>query len=158
MTDESGQGWFEADALRRLIPIFALAIALVAVLTEPSSANEMLVAAVPVLAFAVWAYVPRTPLLALSIAVVVAVVIAQRSGELEPIMFEVSLLAFVVGHWAPSLRSAVPLGALAVVTPVLVALAQDPSEVAVAIWILGIGFPWALARVLVRQEQLAAQL
>lgn len=158
MTDESGQGWFEADALRRLIPIFALAIALVAVLTEPSSANEMLVAAVPVLAFAVWAYVPRTPLLALSIAVVVAVVIAQRSGELEPIMFEVSLLAFVVGHWAPSLRSAVPLGALAVATPVLVALAQDPSEVAVAIWILGIGFPWALARVLVRQEQLAAQL
>ena len=151
MTDESGQGWFEADALRRLIPIFALAIALVAVLTEPSSANEMLVAAVPVLAFAVWAYVPRTPLLALSIAVVVAVVIAQRSGELEPIMFEVSLLAFVVGHWAPSLRSAVPLGALAVATPVLVALAQDPSEVAVAIWILGIGFPWALARVLVRQ-------
>jgi signal transduction histidine kinase len=158
VTDESGQGWFEADALRRLIPIFALAIALVAVLTEPSSGNEMLVAAVPVLAFAVWAYVPRTPLLALSIAVVVAVVLAQRSGELEPIMFEVSLLAFVVGHWAPSLRSAVPLGALAVVTPVLVALAQDPSEVAVAIWILGIGFPWALARVLVRQEQLAAQL
>jgi hypothetical protein len=112
VTDESGQGWFEADALRRLIPIFALAIALVAVLTEPSSANEMLVAAVPLLAFAVWAYVPRTPLLALSIAVVVAVVLAQRSGELEPIMFEVSLLAFVVGHWAPSLGSAVPLGAL----------------------------------------------
>jgi signal transduction histidine kinase len=158
VTDESGQGWFEADALRRLIPIAALAIALVAVLTQPSSAIEMLVAAVPVLAFAVWAYVPRTPLLGLSIAVVVAVVIAQRSGELEPIMFEVSLLAFVVGHWAPSLRSAVPLGALAVLTPVLVALAQDRSEVAVAIWILGIGFPWAMARVLVRQEQLAAQL
>jgi signal transduction histidine kinase len=41
---------------------------------------------------------------------------------------------------------------------VLVAVMQDPSEVAVAIWIMGIAFPWAMSRAFVRQEQLADQL
>jgi signal transduction histidine kinase len=86
------------------------------------------------------------------------VVIAQRSGELEPLMFEASLLAFVVGRWSPSLKSAVPLGVLAAASPVLVALVQDPAEVAVAIWIMGIAFPWVLSRAFVRQERLADQL
>ena len=154
----SGQGWFEADALRRLVPIVALTVALVAVVTQPSSPADLLLAGVPVAAFYVWAWVPKTPLLVLSVAVIVPVVVAQRSGELEPLMFEASVLAFVVGRWSPSLRSAVPLGLLAAATPVLVALMQDPSEVAVAIWIMGIAFPWAMSRAFVRQEQLADQL
>jgi signal transduction histidine kinase len=158
VTDRSGQGWFEADALRRLVPIVALVVALVAVITQPSSGVGFLLAAVPVVAFSVWAFVPRTPLLALSIAVIVPVVLAQRTGELEPLMFEASLLAFVVGRWSPSLEAAVPLGILAVATPVLVALLQEPSEVAVAIWIMGIAFPWAISRAFVRQERLADQL
>jgi hypothetical protein len=37
VTDESGQGWFEADALRRLVPVVALLVALVAGGTQPSS-------------------------------------------------------------------------------------------------------------------------
>ena len=158
MTGVSGQGWFEADALRRLVPIVGLTVALVAVVTQPSSPADLLLAGVPVAAFYVWAWVPKTPLLVLSVAVIVPVVVAQRSGELEPLMFEASVLAFVVGRWSPSLRSAVPLGLLAAATPVLVALMQDPSEVAVAIWIMGIAFPWAMSRAFVRQEQLADQL
>ena len=158
VTGVSGQGWFEADALRRLVPIVALTVALVAVVTQPSSPADLLLAGVPVAAFYVWAWVPKTPLLVLSVAVIVPVVVAQRSGELEPLMFEASVLAFVVGRWSPSLRSAVPLGLLAAATPVLVALMQDPSEVAVAIWIMGIAFPWAMSRAFVRQEQLADQL
>jgi signal transduction histidine kinase len=158
VTDGSGHGWFEADVLRRLIPIVALAVALVAAVTQPSSLGDLLLAGVPVAAFCVWAFVPRTPLLALSVAVIVPVVVAQRSGQLEPLMFEASLLAFVVGRWSPSLKRAVPLGLLAAASPVLVALVQDPSEVAVAIWIMGIVFPWAMSRALVRQEQLADQL
>ncbi len=158
VTGGSGQGWFEADALRRLVPIVALTVALVAVVTQPSSPADLLLAGVPVAAFYVWAWVPKTPLLVLSVAVIVPVVVAQRSGELEPLLFEASVLAFVVGRWSPSLRSAVPLGLLAVATPVLVALMQDPSEVAVAIWIMGIAFPWAMSRAFVRQEQLADQL
>jgi signal transduction histidine kinase len=158
VTDRSGQGWFEADALRRLVPIVALVVALVAAITQPSSPADLLLAAVPIVAFSVWAFVPRTPLLALSIAVIVPVVIAQRSGDLEPLMFEASLLAFVVGRWSPSLRAAVPLGILAAATPVLVALIQEPSDVAVAIWIMGIVFPWAISRAFVLQERLADQL
>jgi len=158
VTGGSGQGWFEADALRRLVPIVALTVALVAVVTQPSSPADLLLAGVPVAAFYVWAYLPNTPLLALSVAVIVPVVVAQRSGQLEPLMFEASLLAFVVGRWSPSLKSAVPLGLLAAASPVLVALVQDPSEVAAAIWIMGIVFPWAISRAFVRQEQLADQL
>ena len=158
VTGGSGQGWFEADALRRLVPIVGLTVALVAVVTQPSSPADLLLAGVPVAAFYVWAWLPKTPLLALSVAVIVPVVGARRSGELEPLMFEASVLAFVVGRWSPSLRSAVPLGLLAAATPVLVALMQDPSEVAVAIWIMGIAFPWAMSRAFVRQEQLADQL
>ena len=158
VTGVSGQGWFEADALRRLVPIVGLTVSLVAVVTQPSSPADLLLAGVPVAAFYVWAWVPKTPLLVLSVAVIVPVVVAQRSGELEPLMFEASVLAFVVGRWSPSLRSAVPLGLLAAATPVLVALMQDPSEVAVAIWIMGIAFPWAMSRAFVRQEQLADQL
>jgi len=158
VTGGSGQGWFEADALRRLVPIVALTVALVAVVTQPASLADLLLAALPVAAFTIWAFVPNTPLLALSVAVIVPVVVAQRSGQLEPLMFEASLLAFVVGRWSPSLKSAVPLGLLAAASPVLVAIVQDPSEVAVAIWIMGIAFPWAMSRAFVRQEQLADQL
>jgi signal transduction histidine kinase len=158
VTHGSGQGWFEADALRRLVPIVALAVALVAAITQPSSPIDVLLAAVPVAAFAVWAFVPSTPLLALSVAVIAPVVLAQRTGELEPLMFEASVLAFVVGLWSPSLGSSVPLAILAAATPALVALVQDPAEVAVAIWVMGILFPWVISRAFVRQERLAEQL
>jgi signal transduction histidine kinase len=47
-----------------------------------------------------------------SVAVVVPVVVAQRSGSHEPLMFEVSVLAFVVGRWSGSLTMAVALGLL----------------------------------------------
>ena len=52
--------------------------------------------------FVLWTYRPGLPLLALSLAVIVPVVAAQRSGQLEPLLFEVSLLAFVVGAGRPS--------------------------------------------------------
>jgi signal transduction histidine kinase len=158
VTGEPGQRWFEAGALRRLVPVFALAIALVGVVTQPSSAVDLAFAAVPVIAFAMWAFVPRVPLPALAVAVVVPVVLAQRTGDLEPIMFEASLLGFVVGRWSPSLAASIPLGLLAVATPVFVALIQDPAEIAVAIWILGIVFPWVMGRALARQQQLVGQL
>lgn len=148
----------EADELRRLIPVFALAVAVVAPLADPSSARDLVFAAIPVAAFALWAYAPNVPLPAVSLAVIVPVAIAQRSGLLEPLMFEVSLLAFVVGRWSKSLAAAVALGLLAASTPVAVGVVQDPSEVAVGIWILGIVFPWFLGRAFARQGQLAAEL
>jgi signal transduction histidine kinase len=138
--------------------VVAFAIAVVAWVTEPSTGVDFALAAVPVAAFFLWAYVPRVPLAALSLAVIVPMVVAQRTGDLEPLMFEASLLAFVVGRWSPSLYTSVPLGLLAVASPVFVGLIQDPSEVAVANWVLGIIIPWVLARALARQERLTRQL
>ena len=38
------------------------------------------------------------------------------------------------------------------------ALIQDPAEIVVGIWILGVVFPWVIGRAVARQLQLAAQL
>jgi hypothetical protein len=43
----SGRGWFEADNLRRVFPILSLAFAVVAAMTQPSSAVDLALAAVP---------------------------------------------------------------------------------------------------------------
>jgi signal transduction histidine kinase len=155
---DADQGWFEASKLRRLVPLFALAVAVVAWMTEPSTTSDLVFVALPVAAFFVWAYVPRVPLWVLTVVVIAPTVLAQRTGELEPLMFEASVLAFVVGRWSSSLRTALPLGVAAVATPLIVAAVQDPAEVGVANWVLGTIFPWALGRALASQEQLAIQL
>jgi signal transduction histidine kinase len=156
--DRAGQGWLEPEELRRFVPVFALVVAVLAAVTDASSAADLVFVAIPVVAFAAWAYVPGVPLTVVSVAVLAPVVVAQRSGQLEPLMFEASLLAFVVGHWSRSVERAVLLGLLTAAAPVLAALIQDPAEIAVGIWILGIVFPWIVARALVRQEQLALEL
>jgi signal transduction histidine kinase len=141
-----------------VVPPFALAVAIVAAATDWSSANDLILAAVAVGAFAVWAYVPNVPLAALSVAVLVPVVAAQRTGELEPLLFEVSLLAFVIGRCAPSLATAIPLGLLAAASPVVANLIQDPPEIAVGIWIMGVAFPWVIGCAAERQSRLVTQL
>jgi signal transduction histidine kinase len=158
VTGESVRGWFETDDLRRVLPFFSLAFGLVAAITQPSSAADLVLTAVPVAAWSLWAFAPNVPLAAVSIAIVVPVVVAQRSGELEPVMFNVALLAFAAARWSPSLAAAASLGALAAATPVLVALVQDPMEVAVGIWVVAVLFIWVVGRAVARQERLVAQL
>ncbi|HEV2058085.1 MAG TPA: histidine kinase [Solirubrobacteraceae bacterium] len=148
----------QANQLRALVPFCAAAVAVLAAVADPGSAGDLLLVAVVVGAFAVWAYVPGVPLLALSLAVVVPVVVAQRGGDLEPLMFEVSVLALVVGRWAESLVMAVLLGVLALAAPVVVSLIQEPPRLSVGIWLMGVAFPLVIARAIARQEQLGAQL
>ena len=152
------RGWFEADDLRRVLPFFSLAFALVAAITQPSSPGDIALTAVPVAAWSLWAFVPNVPLAAVSVAIVVPVVVAQRSGELEPVMFNVVLLAFAAARWFPSLATAASLGVLAAATPVFVALVQDPMEVAVGLWVVGIAFIWVVGRAVARQERLVVEL
>jgi signal transduction histidine kinase len=154
----SVRGWFEVGDLRRVLPFFSLAFALVAATTQPSSAADVALTAVPVAAWSLWAFSLKLPLAAVSVAIVVPVVIAQRSGELEPAMFNVSLLAFAAARWSRSLTEAASLGALAAATPVLVALVQDPMEVAVALWVVAILFIWVIGRAVARQERLVLEL
>jgi signal transduction histidine kinase len=155
---ESGQAWAEADEVRRFVPVFGLAVAVVAAISDPSSAVDLILMTVPVAAFALWAYVPSVPLPIVAVAVVVPVVVAQRSGSHEPLMFEASVLAFVVGRWSGSIAMAAALGLVAAAAPVAVALIETGGHVSVAIWILGIAFPWVIGLAVFRQGQLSAQL
>jgi signal transduction histidine kinase len=158
MAAESQPAPQQADVLRRLVPVFALAFAVIAATADPSSAADLVFAAIPVAAFAVWAYAPGVPLTAVSLAVLVPVVVAQRDGLLEPLFFEASLLSFVVGRWVDSLATSIALVVLAAASPLVVSLIQDPSEIAVGIWTVGVAFPWVLARPLVRQAELTREL
>jgi signal transduction histidine kinase len=154
----SGRGWFVADDLRRIVPLFSLAFGVVAAITQPSSAADLALTAVPVAAWSLWAFARNVPLAAVSVAIVVPVVVAQRSGELEPVMFNIVLLAFAAARWSRSLAAAASLGVLAAATPGLVALLQDPMEVAVGIWVVAIVFIWVIGRAVARQEQLVVEL
>jgi signal transduction histidine kinase len=146
------------DQLSALVPAFALVVAVVAAGTDPSSPGDLVLAVLPVGAFAAWAYLGGVPLPVLSLAVLVPVVAAQRDGQLEPLLFNASLLAFVVGRWAPSLVASVLLGLLVIASPVAAGLLQDPTEISVGIWILGTAFPWGLGRAMAHQRQLTLQL
>jgi signal transduction histidine kinase len=156
---ESGQPWSGADELRRVVPLFALVVAVVAALVDPAGAGDLVLAAVPVVAFAGWAWRPRLPLAPVAVVVCVAVVVAQRDGGLEPLLFEISLLAWVVGRRSRPLAAAVALGLMAVACPIVVSAIQDPSEdLGVGTWILGIVFPWAIGVAMKRQAILGDQL
>jgi signal transduction histidine kinase len=135
-----------------------LAFALVAAITQPSSAADIALTVVPVAAWSLWAFARNVPLAAVSVAIVVPVVVAQRSGQLEPVMFNASLLAFAAARWCRSLAAAASLGLLAVATPALVALVQDPMEVAGGLWAVAIVFLWLMGRAVARQEQLVVEL
>jgi signal transduction histidine kinase len=154
----SGRAPRVADDVLRLVPLFALAVAVVAAGVDPASSLGLVLAAVPVAALGLWVYAPGVPLSLASLAVVVSVVVALRSGELEPLVLELSLLAFIVGRWSRSLTAAVVLGLLVAAAPVVEGVIQDPSEINVGVCILGVAFPWMIGRSLARQAQLAAQL
>ena len=153
-----GRGWFHADDLRRVLPLFSLTFGLVAVVTQPSSPAENGLTGVPVVAWSLWAFTRNVPLAAASLAIVVPVIVVQRSGELEPVMFNVCLLAFAAARWSRSVATAASLGLLAAATPLLVALVQDPMEVATGIWVVAVGFIWVVGRAVARQEQLVIEL
>jgi signal transduction histidine kinase len=159
VSDRALPEWTQNEPVRALIPAFALGVAIVAAVTDPPRSDAYLaLCAVPVAAFVAWTYLPRLPLTALALAVIVPVVAAQRTGELEPLLFDVSMLAFVVARTAASFVEAAVLGVLAALAPVAANVIQEPGEVSVGIWILGIAFPWAIGRASARQDELAAQL
>lgn len=158
MGDESGRAWAQADEVRLLVPIFALAVAVVAALADPSSVVDLILMVIPVAAFVLWAWLRNVPLWVVSVAVVLPVVVVQRSGSHEPMMFEVSVLAFVVGRWSGSLAMAVALGLVALASPVVVSAIEAQGDISVAIWSLGIAFPWLIGRAVFRQGQLTAAL
>jgi signal transduction histidine kinase len=146
------------DEVRRIVPIVAVAVAVVAALVDSSTAGELLLMAIPPAALAAWTLLPRVPLPVVAVAVLAPVIAVQHSGHHEPIMFEVSLLAFVVACWIDSLALAAALGLLAVATPIVVSAIETSGKPGVGTWIVGIVFPWLIGRTLHRQMQLAGAL
>jgi signal transduction histidine kinase len=144
--------------VRRLVPLFAFAVAIVAALTDPSTAGELFLMAIPPTALTAWAYEPRLPLPVVAVAVLLPVVAVQHSGHHEVIMFEASLLAFVVACWCESLWVAGALGLLAVAAPFAVSAIESPGNIGVGNWIVGIVFPWLIGRAVFRQAQLSRAL
>jgi signal transduction histidine kinase len=147
-----------SDEVRRIVPIVAVAVAVVAALIDSSTPGELLLMAIPAAALSAWAYLPRVPLPAVAIAVLVPVVAVQHSGHHEPIMFEASLIAFVVACWIDSLALAAVLGLLAVAAPIVVGAIETSGDLGVGIWIVGVAFPWMIGRGIHRQMKLAAEL
>jgi signal transduction histidine kinase len=68
------------------------------------------------------------------------------------------VLAFAAGFWASSRAKAAALGLLALAAPVGTALIQDPAEISLGIWLLGIAFPWVVGRAAAGQRQLMEEL
>jgi signal transduction histidine kinase len=150
--------WSQSEQLRVLVPAFAVGAAVIAAVADPSSGADLVLCGIAAAPFLVWAFVPRVPLPALSLAVIVPAVVAQRSGQLEPLLFEVSLLAFVIGRTASSTAGSVALCLFAAVAPVSAAVVQDASEISVGIWIFSVAFLWFFGRTARRQGELVGQL
>jgi signal transduction histidine kinase len=147
------------DQLRPFVPGFAFVVAAVAAGTDrPESAADLVLSFLPVVAFAVWAYVGRVPLPALVLAVLIPVVIAQRDGHLEPLLFNACMLGFVVGRWTEDLRASVALGVLVLASPIAASLIQDPASIRVGPWMLGTAFSWVVGRAMAQQRALSLQL
>jgi signal transduction histidine kinase len=147
-----------SEQVRLLTPVFAVGAAVLAVVADPSSGADVLLCGLAAAPFFVWILRPRIPLLLFAFAVIVPAVAAQRSGQLEPLLFEVSLLGLVIGLTASPRAASVALLLLAMLAPVAASVVQDPPEISVGIWLLAIVFSWFFGRVARRQDQLLRQL
>jgi signal transduction histidine kinase len=145
-------------AFRWVLPVVAGLAAVAAVLTDPGSAIENVVAIGAVTPFVVWAWWPgRLSALALIPVIGAAELFAQRSVALEPLMFLVCIAAAVFAITERSLIAAaiatIPLFAI----PYLVARTFD-DEILYGVWMMGIVLSFVLGRGFRRQVELASQL
>ncbi len=130
------------DLVRVVIPIFALVVVGLAVLTEPADWWQPLVLLTAVGLFAAWARWD-IPIWILTPGVLIAVILAELDPELEPATFLVCLLAIVATRWQPpGVVSVVARGAM-VVTPVVIN-GQRGDDYNWAIWTIAILFSIAI--------------
>jgi signal transduction histidine kinase len=145
-------------AFRWVLPIVAGLAAVAAVLTDPGSAIENVVAIAAVAPFVVWAWWPgRLTALALIPTLGVAEMFAQQSVALEPLMFLVCIAGAVIAvtERFPIAAAVATLPLLAI--PYLVARTFD-EEILYGVWMMGIVLSFVLGRGFRRQVELAAQL
>jgi signal transduction histidine kinase len=146
------------DAIRRFVPLLAVATTVLATLTDAGRALENVVAALAVVPFFVWAWRPRLmPPLALVGLVAGAEIFALQSGGLEPLLFLVSIATVVLATFEDSPVALVVGTVVAAATPVLAEVVSDDG-ILYGVWIMGVLLPLLLGRVSRWQVQLAAEL
>lgn len=149
----------QPDVVRRWVPVIALAVAVVAAVTDPAGWVELGVLGVAVAVFVLWARVSQLPTLGLTVAVLVPVAFVQRSGQLEPAMFLVALLALVVAGWEDSRWRVGIACVVAAASPAVIAVLQPAgNHLAWGIWMIGVVFSAVIGRGVYRQQRLIGQL
>lgn len=138
--------------------MLASVVALFAVVTDPGTAVENLVASAAVVPFVLWAWRPAAlPTFRLVLLVAVLQFAAQRSGDLEPLLFLVAIAAGIVGAWESSRWAAVVAGAVAVTMPLMVELVVD-DDIHFGVWTIGVLLLLLLGRMSRWQLRLVADL
>lgn len=152
-------GLGETDDVRRMVPVFATAAAIVALASDATEVlGEVALAVVPVAAFWWWALSRRVPLALVAALVLVPTVLALRTDQLEPLLLEAALLGFVAGRTVGPLGPSAAYGLLAGATPLAAGLLQDPSGIEVGVWMLGVALAWLVGRAAAGEQRLAAEL
>lgn len=159
MSDHDGLGLPEPHLVRIGVPVLAAGVGVLAISSDPGSVSDVGQVGVAVAMFAGWAVWPRLPTLVLAAGVLVPVVLAVRSGAVEPALFLVSLLMMVVAWFERSLVWVVAVGLPAMASPLLVrVLLPADEEFSYWVWVLGIAFPWLIGGLARRQLELVGKL
>lgn len=146
------------DALRPYVPVFAVLVAVGAILSEPGSAAQNVAAFAAVAPIVVWAWFWRDmPTFLLVALTSVALFAALWDGELEALLFLLCVVASVVGGWEPSPRMVLAAGALAAATPVVIEQLRS-DQVLWGVWVMGIALSLMFPYVFRRQVSLVTQL
>jgi signal transduction histidine kinase len=145
------------DPTRRLIPLVAAVIVLLAWLTDPGDWWELVALVVGASVIGAWAQWDL-PLPLVAAAAIVGTALSQWSGHLEPGMFLLSLLGLVLTGWAPLRWQTGLLLLVLLATPMVVMALQDEGGIAGPIWVVGVAFPAFMGWAFYRQETLTATL
>jgi signal transduction histidine kinase len=145
-------------AVRWVVPALAGGAAAAAILSDPGSPLESVLAVAAVVPFVIWALWPHRMLaLALVPLTGAAELFAQQSGDLEPLMFLVVIAATVIGISEQSRVVVVIAGLAAAAIPFIVEAAYDDG-ILYGVWIMGVALTLVLGRGFRRQLDLADQL
>jgi len=148
-----------SPGVRAGVAVLAVLIGVLAAVSDPGSAAGLALVALAVVVIGLWVALPRLPSAVVAVGVVVPVVAAARSGQFEPALFLVSMLATGVAWFERSTPVAVAVGVLGAASPLVARLLMPPQEsFSYWIWVLGIVFPWVLGRLVRRQFELLARL
>lgn len=147
----------QPDLLRTGIPALAVLVAIAAVVADPGTWWQSGLLLLPTAALVVWARREVPPIL-LGALVVVPTVASQSSGELEPGLFLISVLALVITGWYPVSVATALITLGAVLAPIAIVIIQGGQGITWGIWVFGIAFPAFMGWASRRQEMLAQRL